>query len=321
MVLQPVRAVGAIGLKTGMNVVDIGAGTGLFTFPLADALKGTGKVFATETDPKMIEELTKKASAGEYKNVSPILVQSKGLDPFYTKNIFDVILLADIYTYFWDPESFFKELRPSLTKETGRLYIINPKAVPDFGEYEFQDIARIFQDIRSKGEDFPIFQRLDKASRDFIRRQPDAEVPEGIRAAVISDFNAMLRDRRLLGDLMIFYRTKAASSEQPGGVLEKILTARDFFLGKWLVEELDQAGAFDNDKKDLSTIENEHLRALNRMLLTGACGINKFGVKGPTSIYDGKSTIISTLRKAGFDFVSEFDFLEYRYFLEFKRAN
>ena len=40
--LQPDRVVETLNIRSGMNILDIGAGSGLFSFLFADALNGTG---------------------------------------------------------------------------------------------------------------------------------------------------------------------------------------------------------------------------------------------------------------------------------------
>ncbi|MFA5356840.1 MAG: hypothetical protein WC301_05500, partial [Candidatus Omnitrophota bacterium] len=42
------RIIKALNIRPGMDILDIGAGTGIFSFRFAEALKGSGRVFATE---------------------------------------------------------------------------------------------------------------------------------------------------------------------------------------------------------------------------------------------------------------------------------
>ena len=113
-----------MGIKEGMRIVDIGAGTGLFTFAFADAVGAGGKVFATDVLPEMLEVIRSKAGEGKYENVFPVLLEEKGgVDAFYKKREFDVIFLSSVYECLDNPDEYFKELLPSLSKK-GRLYIV-----------------------------------------------------------------------------------------------------------------------------------------------------------------------------------------------------
>ena len=47
-----------LGIKPGMAVADIGAGTGLFTFPMAQAVGSEGTVYAVEISPAFLKHLT-----------------------------------------------------------------------------------------------------------------------------------------------------------------------------------------------------------------------------------------------------------------------
>ena len=122
-----------------MNILDIGFGRGYFTFPLAEALNNTGSIFATEIEPKMIEYINRDIKKSKYKNICPILVTSEGLDPFYKEHIFDIIFICEIVPCLRDYENYFQELRTSLAKERGRLYIIEMKTIADFHEFDFGD--------------------------------------------------------------------------------------------------------------------------------------------------------------------------------------
>lgn len=137
-ILQPARIIQTLNIKLGMNILDIGAGIGLFTFPFAETLQGTGKVFATDTDPDMIKYIKERAQEGKYKNIFPVLINPKGVDPFYKQHSFDIIFLSEVYHHLWHHEDYFRELRPPL-KKTGRLYILESRDDYNFSELVFGD--------------------------------------------------------------------------------------------------------------------------------------------------------------------------------------
>src|SRR5687768_8253603 len=57
---QPEKALDAIGIREGMTVADIGAGTGYFSFRLAKRVGPSGKVFASDIQPGMLARLEKR---------------------------------------------------------------------------------------------------------------------------------------------------------------------------------------------------------------------------------------------------------------------
>ena len=141
-ILPPAAVVKALNITPGIKILDAGAGTGFFTFPFAEALGGTGRVFATDIDPAMIDLLKNTVREKGYGNVVPVRVGAEGSDPFYKSAVFDVMFFAEVYHYLWRPIDYFRELRPSLAGD--RPYI-TLKNVPDSAEIEFGDFMRIFK--------------------------------------------------------------------------------------------------------------------------------------------------------------------------------
>lgn len=318
LISQPERVTQTLKIKPGMNILDIGAGTGLFTFPFAKALNGTGKVFATDVDMRMINYLKKKAEDGSYKNIFPVAVKLEGLDPFYKQQSFDIIFLAGLCNGIIYPLDYFSELRPSL-KKNGRLYIIYSKTVSDFSEVEFEDFKKVVADLLSEGEEFPIFKRLSKEIRDYIINYQAGEIPIQICAKIIQDFNRVLLDRWLWQDLAYYYAHKIRDGWRVPS--EKSLDEQNARLANWLVCSLQEKGVFDKKERKMSDFDIKELKRLNRILLTDFFHIDKLPwlvpIQGVYPIV--KHGIVSTLEEAGYEFVGEHDFLIYDYFLEFKR--
>ena len=59
---KPAEVVAALALKPGAVVADIGSGSGYFTFRFAKAVGDTGRVFAVDVEPKMIEHVKERAT-------------------------------------------------------------------------------------------------------------------------------------------------------------------------------------------------------------------------------------------------------------------
>ena len=63
----------AIGLKPGMKVADVGAGTGLYTRAFAKAVGDTGWVFAVDISPRFLQHINEQADKEEIENVTTVL--------------------------------------------------------------------------------------------------------------------------------------------------------------------------------------------------------------------------------------------------------
>jgi ubiquinone/menaquinone biosynthesis C-methylase UbiE len=320
--LPPGVVVKALGIKPGTTILDIGAGRGLFTFPFAEALGGAGRVFATDIDPEMISSLKTIAGQKGYKNVFPVQVAAEGVDPFYKTGTFDIIFLAETYHYLWRPVEYFRELRRSLAKETGRLYIIHFKNVHDFDAVEFDDFVPILKRLKKLEDGSPFFKKTAAGIEDYVRNWQGEDIPPFIRKIITDNFNGILADRTLLNELLDSYQSKRPDLEWVWGKpILKSINARDIQLAKWLIAELDDRGVFDKERIRITKDEEEHLRALNRVLLTGTFGIDKiYHLKGPHTFYSGKSRIVTDMEAAGYTLVREHDQLTYYHFLEFKNA-
>ena len=69
--------VDSLDIKKGMNVLDLGCGTGWATLEIASRLEGTGKVVGLDLSEGMIEQARQKLPRFRYDNVEFVL-QSAG---------------------------------------------------------------------------------------------------------------------------------------------------------------------------------------------------------------------------------------------------
>ncbi len=117
----PDEAVNALGLKAGMTVADVGAGSGYMTVRMARRVGPAGRVYAEDIQPQMIDLLTKRIARDRITNVVPVL----GLvdDPKLPEGALDLILLVDVYHEFSEPQKMLRGLRASL-KPGGRLVLL-----------------------------------------------------------------------------------------------------------------------------------------------------------------------------------------------------
>jgi len=70
---KPQDVMGALGLRPGEVIADIGAGSGYFTFRLADHVGHTGKIYAVDVSPNMILHINRRIRESKATNVVSIL--------------------------------------------------------------------------------------------------------------------------------------------------------------------------------------------------------------------------------------------------------
>jgi ubiquinone/menaquinone biosynthesis C-methylase UbiE len=106
--------VDAIGLKMGDAVGDIGAGTGLLTFEMAEAVGKRGRVYAVDIVPEFLERIRKRVDAQGLSNVSVVLGEAQGTG--LAVATLDVAFMCDTYHHLEYPvaymRSVFETLRP-----------------------------------------------------------------------------------------------------------------------------------------------------------------------------------------------------------------
>jgi len=134
----------ASGVAPGMTVADVGAGTGLFTFPFAAAVGPRGRVYAVDIIPKFITHLQREAAAQKLTNVVPVL--SKPRTVTLPEASVDVMFLCDAYHHFEFPrsmnQSMYRALRPG-----GTLLLIDFRRIPGQTSREVLEHVRAGQEV------------------------------------------------------------------------------------------------------------------------------------------------------------------------------
>lgn len=119
---QPESVVGALGLAPGDQVADLGAGSGYFTFRLADAVGPNGKVYAVDVDPDMTEMVAEMARERGAANVAVVLAEPD--DPKLPDGQVDLVFTSNTYHHIADRVAYFTRLRRDLSAK-GRVAVLD----------------------------------------------------------------------------------------------------------------------------------------------------------------------------------------------------
>ena len=117
---RPDLLIGALGLEPGDTVADVGAGTGYFTFRLAE-LVPEGRVLAVDIQPEMLELLEAEEARRGLDNVEPVLGAVD--DPKLPVGEVDLVLLVDAYHEFEFPAEMMAGIAASLAPG-GRVALV-----------------------------------------------------------------------------------------------------------------------------------------------------------------------------------------------------
>jgi uncharacterized protein/phospholipid N-methyltransferase len=119
--------VAASGVKAGMVVADIGAGTGLFTRLFADRVGAAGKVYAVDISQPFVENILRTSREQGLVNVEGVVNSDK--DVSLPADSISIAFLVDTYHHFEYPVSMLASIRKSL-RANGTLIIIDFRRDP-----------------------------------------------------------------------------------------------------------------------------------------------------------------------------------------------
>ncbi len=103
-----------LGLKPGMVVADVGAGTGYYARRMAPLVGASGQVLAVDVQPEMIEMLTAMAKKANLTNIKPVLCKVDNVK--LPDASVDLAIMVDVYHELEFPfemmESIVRALKP-----------------------------------------------------------------------------------------------------------------------------------------------------------------------------------------------------------------
>jgi len=148
---QPERALDALNLKPGMVVADIGAGVGYMSLRMARRVGPSGKVYANDLQPPMLDLLRQNAAKAGIGNI--VTVVGDVADPKLPANTIDLVLLVDVYHEFSQPQQMLRKIRETL-KADGRLVLLEYRAedpnVPIIAEHKMT-VAQVKSELEAEG--------------------------------------------------------------------------------------------------------------------------------------------------------------------------
>jgi precorrin-6B methylase 2 len=114
-----------LGLKPGMNVMDVGAGTGYYSRRMATLVGANGSVYAIDVQAEMVEMLKAVAQRPEFSNVKPIL----GSDHSVTlpDSVADLAIMVDVYHELEFPSEMLASIKRAL-HPGGRVVFVEYRA-------------------------------------------------------------------------------------------------------------------------------------------------------------------------------------------------
>jgi len=148
---NPDLALDALGLRPGMVVADIGAGTGYMSLRLAKRVGPSGKVYANDLQPDMLRLLRENAARARIANIVTVLGEEA--DPKLPQGQVDLVLLVDVYHEFSEPQKMLRKIRETL-KPDGRLVLLEYRkedpSIPIRPEHKMS-VAEVRTELEAEG--------------------------------------------------------------------------------------------------------------------------------------------------------------------------
>jgi putative heme-binding domain-containing protein len=112
----------ALEIRAGARIADVGAGTGYFTWRLAEAVGAGGKVLAVDIQRMMLDHATETVRSHELSDRVEYVLAAED-DPHLPANSLDMVFLGHAYHEFSDPDAMLTAIRRAL-KPNGRLVVV-----------------------------------------------------------------------------------------------------------------------------------------------------------------------------------------------------
>ncbi len=120
---KPAEVIQALGLKPGMVVADLGAGSGYFTRRFVEAVTETGKVYAIDVEPEALKHV-KDSVEHMHIPYTAEFVLAQPDNPKLPFESVDLIFLCNVYHHLENRTTYFTNVKSAL-KPGGRIAIID----------------------------------------------------------------------------------------------------------------------------------------------------------------------------------------------------
>jgi ubiquinone/menaquinone biosynthesis C-methylase UbiE len=117
----PVQIMDVMGLKPGMVIGDIGAGTGRFAVWFADRVGESGRVYANDISERSLRHLERRCQRHGFKNVTIVL--GEVAETNIPSGVLDIAFMINVYHHLDKPVELIRSIIPTL-KPDGMLVIV-----------------------------------------------------------------------------------------------------------------------------------------------------------------------------------------------------
>lgn len=150
-----------VGLKPGMDVADVGAGSGFMVELFAKQVGLRGKVYAVDINPVLLGRIARRARDAGLINVRTVVTPEDAVD--LPQRSVDVVFLCDTYHHFEYPKGSLRGIRRAL-RRNGELVVVEFQRVPG------RSPEWLLNHVRADKETFT--REIAKAGFKLVREEP-----------------------------------------------------------------------------------------------------------------------------------------------------
>ncbi|MBI5397223.1 MAG: methyltransferase domain-containing protein [Verrucomicrobia bacterium] len=161
---QREKVLDALHLKHGQHVADIGAGTGLFSMLIANAVGPKGKVYSVDIVKDFLALINKRATEAGLKNIQTVLCTDRSTElPKYSV---DMVFTSDTYHHLEYPRNTLASIRQAL-RPGGQLVVVDYRREPGKSPAWILGHVRAGQEEVTREIEAAGFQRVE--TPDFLK--------------------------------------------------------------------------------------------------------------------------------------------------------
>lgn len=111
------------GIYEGMQVADLGAGSGFYTYAISSLVGEAGRVYAVDIQKDLLARIKNEADNLKYTNIEIIWADLEKKDSLpFVNNILDVVILSNVFLQIKNKDNLIKEIQRIL--KTGRKVLV-----------------------------------------------------------------------------------------------------------------------------------------------------------------------------------------------------
>lgn len=159
-------------LTEGMDVADIGAGTGFFASLFASKVGPSGTVYAVEISPVLLDYLREKKSSEDLENVE--VVESKATTANLEDGSVDLVFTSDTYHHFEFPDRMLESIHQAL-RPGGQLVVVDFERIEGVsGDWTLEHVragkAEVQREIEAAGFELTGEAKPDCLKENYVLR-------------------------------------------------------------------------------------------------------------------------------------------------------